>query len=63
MVPVLSLLVDPLDQRVSGGIQMSIHGCAVGKASVCHSGHTCDGVLAIGTRHIVMVEVVMRHAE
>ena len=38
-----------------------VHGRAVGRARVCHSGHTSNGALAIATRHIVVVEVVVRH--
>ena len=63
MVPVLSLLVDPLDQGVSGGIRTSVHGCAVGQLGVCHLRHASDGALAIATRHIVAVEIVTRHDE
>ena len=63
MIPVLSLLVDPLDQRVGSGVRTCIHGHAVGQASICHTRHTGDGVLAIATRHIVAVEVVARHDE
>ena len=29
VVPILSLLVNPLDQRVGSGVWASIHGCAV----------------------------------
>ena len=63
MIPVLSLLVDPLDQRVSGGIGKCIHGCAVGQVGIHHVEHASDGALAIATRHIVVVEVIMRHDE
>ena len=59
VVPVFSLLVDPLDQGISSGIGTCIHGCAVGRAGVCHPGHVRDGALAIATRHIVAVEIVM----
>ena len=63
MVPVLSLLVNPLDQGVSSGIQTCIHGCAVGQPGVCHLRHASYGTLAITTRHIVAVEIVMWHDE
>ena len=36
---------------------------AVGPARVCHPGHMGDGPLAVATRHIVAVEVVMWHDE
>ena len=63
MIPVLPLLVDPLDQGVSSGIQTCIHGRAIGQVRVCHPGHTSDGALAIATRHVVVVEVVTWHDE
>ena len=63
MIPVLSLLVDPLDQRVSGGIGMCVHGRAAGQARIRHLGHVSDGALAIATRYVVVVEVIMRHDE
>ena len=48
---------------VSNGVGMCIHGRAVGQTGVCHPGHTSDGALAIATRHIVAVEIVVRHDE
>ena len=63
MVPVFPLSVNPLDQGVSSGVWTCVHGCAVGQASVCHPGHTCDGALAIATWHIVAVEIVTWHDE
>ena len=63
MVPVLPLLVDPLDQRVGGGVRMHVHGHAISWVSICHMRHMCDGALAIATWHIVVVKVVMRHDE
>ena len=63
MVPVLSLLVDPLNQGVGSGIGTGIHGHAVGQVGVCHPRHVSDGALAIATRHIVAVKVIARHEE
>ena len=63
MVPVLPLLVDPLDQRVSSGVRTGIHGHTVGRTSICHMRHTGDDVLAIATGHVVAVEVVVWHDE
>ena len=60
VVPVLSLLVNPLDERVSGGIGTCRHGCAVGQVGIRHPGHVSYGALPIATRHIVAVEVVTR---
>ena len=63
MVPVFSLAVHPLDQGVSSRIWTCVHGRAVGQARVCHPGHTSNGALAIATRHVVVVEVVVWHDE
>ena len=63
MVPVFSLAIHPLDQGVSSHIWTCIHGRTVGQARVCHPGHMSDGALAVATRHIVAVEVVMWHDE
>ena len=63
MIPILPLLVNPLDQGVSSSIGTCIHGCAVGQMRICHPGHASDGVLAIATRHIVVVEIVTWHDE
>ena len=63
MVPVFSLAVHPLNQGVCCGVGASIHGRAVGRASVCHTRHTSDGALAVATRHVVTVEVVVWHNE
>ena len=63
VVPVLPLLANPLDQRVSTGVGVCIHGCAVGRVGTCHPGHARDGVLAIATRHIVVVKIIARHDE
>ena len=54
MIPVLPLSVHPLDQGVSSRIWMCIHGRAVGRARICHPGHTSNGALAIATRHVVV---------
>ena len=53
MVPVFSLAINPLNQRVRSGVGASVHGRAVGRASVCHMRHTGDGALAVATRHVV----------
>ena len=50
IMTILPLLVNLLDQGVSGGIGTCIQGCAVGQMGVCHPGHMGDGVLAIATR-------------
>ena len=63
VVPVLPLLVDPLDQRVGSGIRTGIHGRTAGRMSICHTRHMGDGTLAIATGHIVAVEVVAWHDE
>ena len=63
VIPVFPLAVHPLNQRVCSGIWASIHGCAVGRVSVCHTRHTSDGALAVATWHVVAVKVVMRHDE
>ena len=63
IVPVFSLAVNPLNQGVCSGVRASIHGRAVGQASVRHTRHTGDGALAVATRHVVVVEVIARHNE
>ena len=63
MIPVFSLAIHPLDQGISSGVRMRVHGCAIGRARVCHPGHMSDGALAVATRHIVVVEVVTWHDE
>ena len=42
---------------------MCIHGRAVGSVGICHAEHASDGVLAIATRKVVAVEVIMGHDE
>ena len=61
VVQVFPLAINPLDQGVSGSIRACVHGHAVGRASICHPGHTSDCALAIPTRHVVVVEVVTWH--
>src|ERR1700743_1612314 len=63
VIPVFTLSIDPLNQRVCSSVRASVHGRAVGRTSVCHTRHTGDGALAVATRHVVAVEVVARHAE
>ena len=63
MVPVFPLAIHPLNQRVCSSVWASVHGCAIGRVSICHTRHTGDGALAMATRHVVAVEVVVWHNE